>query len=115
MCRLIQEYCDCGTLSSLLCKWQAPADSAERLVRLLVLLQDTARGLEELHQANVVHGDLVSNSMTLLIYHVDVMGVLCLSLSQQYHWGSTWQQGTRHAEEYLGTSGCCVSCLKSWS
>lgn len=61
--RLILEYCDSGTLNSVVSRWQAPPDSDERLIRLLVLLQDAAHGLQELHKANVVHGDLVRGIM----------------------------------------------------
>lgn len=55
-----QEYCDRGTLSSLVGK--VPMDPADdlQMLRLLLLLQDAARGLQALHSKSVVHGDLVS-------------------------------------------------------
>jgi hypothetical protein len=36
-----------------------PADD-QQMLRLLLLLQDAARGLQALHSKSVVHGDLVS-------------------------------------------------------
>lgn len=57
--RLVQEYCDCGTLGNVAnqLRESGAADSMLKLVRLLL---DVANGLKVLHSRNTVHGDLVS-------------------------------------------------------
>lgn len=62
---LVLEYADRGSLSQYLGQWPAPGASlcAATMIQLLQLLHDTAEGLQELHQHNVVHGDLVSKHM----------------------------------------------------
>lgn len=63
---LVQEYCDQGAMSHYLGQWPAPCEDdggdAGSLLRVLQLLLDAARGLQELHSNKVVHGDLVSIS-----------------------------------------------------
>uniref|UniRef100_A0A383WBA4 Protein kinase domain-containing protein n=1 Tax=Tetradesmus obliquus TaxID=3088 RepID=A0A383WBA4_TETOB len=62
---LVQEFCDCGTLSS----WVGntlmdPADT-QQVLHLLLLLQDAARGVHHLHSKSIVHGDL--NARNVLV------------------------------------------------
>lgn len=58
----VQEYCDLGTLSNIVSEWSPGEGDEEQMILRLVLLQDTAKGLQALHSKNVVHGDLVSMS-----------------------------------------------------
>ena len=60
ICVALQEYCDHGTLSSLVGKLPMDPADDQQMLRLLLLLQDAARGLQALHSKSVVHGDLVS-------------------------------------------------------
>jgi hypothetical protein len=56
----VQEFCDQGTLANLAAtKWLPEQEGDEQMLRRLVLLRDAARGLQALHAACVVHGDLV--------------------------------------------------------
>lgn len=51
---------DCGTLGNLVAKLPAPCpQDDERMLKVLLLLRDVAEGLKALHEAGVVHGDLV--------------------------------------------------------
>lgn len=58
-CCHLQEYCDCGTLAAVAAEWRSEPESDQKMLERLQLLQDCARGLQELHSRNVVHGDLV--------------------------------------------------------
>lgn len=60
LCLCRQEYCDCGTLAAIASEWRHEPESDQKMLERLALLQDCARGLQELHSRNVVHGDLVS-------------------------------------------------------
>jgi serine/threonine protein kinase len=52
---------DCGTLGNLVAKLPSPSpEDDERVLKILLLLRDVAEGLKALHEAGVVHGDLVS-------------------------------------------------------
>lgn len=55
------QYCDCGTLCNLVAKMMpgVAQDDDERVLRILLLLKDVVAGLKALHDAGVVHGDLV--------------------------------------------------------
>jgi serine/threonine protein kinase len=62
---VLQEYCDLGTLRDyVVLRLGLPprlkAGEPEAMARLLQLLHDSATGLAALHDAKVVHGDLVS-------------------------------------------------------
>jgi serine/threonine protein kinase len=57
---LVLELCDSGSLSSYTAQWDPPSHDPASILQVLQLLLDTARGLEALHRANTVHGDLVS-------------------------------------------------------
>lgn len=59
--RIVQEYCDCGTLVGVASQWALSQGTDQQMVLRLLLLQDCAQGLEVLHGRNVVHGDLVSS------------------------------------------------------
>jgi hypothetical protein len=59
-CLCLQEFCDQGTLANLAAtKWLPEQEGDEQMLRRLVLLRDAACGLQALHAACVVHGDLV--------------------------------------------------------
>lgn len=58
-CRLVQEYCDCGTLGGIVGEWEPSEENEQRMLLRLLLLQDCAQGLKVLHSRHVVHGDLV--------------------------------------------------------
>jgi serine/threonine protein kinase len=63
---LVQEFCDSGTLTQYMSQFQgALPGNEEVLLRLLLLLKDTANGLACLHSSHVVHGDLVSLPVVL--------------------------------------------------
>jgi hypothetical protein len=59
---LVLELCDSGSLSSYTAQWDPPAQDPANILQVLQLLLDTAQGLEALHKANTVHGDLVSGA-----------------------------------------------------
>lgn len=63
----VQEYCDCGTLGGVASTWDMEAECDEQMVERLQLLRDTAEGLEALHQNHVVHGDIVSGFIGVLV------------------------------------------------
>jgi serine/threonine protein kinase len=56
---LLQEYCDVGTLDSVVSSWEGEEENDARMLERLLLLKDVASGLQVLHANNVVHGDLV--------------------------------------------------------
>jgi serine/threonine protein kinase len=67
---LSQEFCTDGTLSSYIATLGAVTPKKEQdMLRLLLLLRDAAHGLRVLHERNVVHGDLVSTHVILLLLH----------------------------------------------
>lgn len=76
-CRLVQEYCDCGTLSNVGNRLRE-AGAADNMLRLVLLLADVANGLKVLHSSNTVHGDLVSHSLACTL-----CGQCCGSAGQQ--------------------------------
>lgn len=51
--------CYRGTLARVAADWQ-PQSNEEDVLRLLLLLQDVARGLKLLHTKHIIHADLVS-------------------------------------------------------
>jgi hypothetical protein len=55
----LQEYCDVGTLDSVVSSWEGEGENDALMLQLLLLLKDVASGLQVLHASNVVHGDLV--------------------------------------------------------
>jgi hypothetical protein len=55
----MQELCDCGSLYDVAAEWDLQQENDQQMLERLMLLRDAACGLEALHQANVVHGDLV--------------------------------------------------------
>lgn len=57
--RLVQEYCDCGTLGNVANRLRE-SGSADSMLKLVLLLFDVANGLKVLHSRMTVHGDLVS-------------------------------------------------------
>jgi serine/threonine protein kinase len=57
---LVLELCDSGSLSSYTAQWDPPSHDPASILQVLQPLLDTAQGLEALHRANTVHGDLVS-------------------------------------------------------
>jgi hypothetical protein len=60
---------DCGTLGNLVAKLPAPApEDDERVLKILMLLRDVAEGLKALHEAGVVHGDLVSGLLCFVCF-----------------------------------------------
>lgn len=61
---LVLELCDKGTLSSNMQQWKRHGEGEEQMLQRLMLLQDAARGLALLHGRNIVHGDLVSCSLS---------------------------------------------------
>jgi hypothetical protein len=90
----LQEYCDLGTLHHvvrLIHEADSPRPgqllSAEAKLRLLLLLQDAARGLQALHAQHTVHGDLVSHSIQGLcrapFFSFDLVRT---ARSVVYHW-----------------------------
>lgn len=68
----VQEYCDLGTLGGIASSWDMQQECDEQMLERLVLLRDTARGLEALHGNHVVHGDIVGPISCLhhLLLHV---------------------------------------------
>lgn len=56
----VQEFCDLGTLGSIVTDWNPSEESDVRMLQRLLLLRDAAQGLKLLHSMNTVHGDLVS-------------------------------------------------------
>lgn len=62
---LVQEYCDLGTLGGIASSWDMQQECDEQMLERLVLLRDTAQGLEALHANLVVHGDI--NSRNVLV------------------------------------------------
>jgi serine/threonine protein kinase len=67
----LQEYCDVGTLDSVVSGWEGEAESDSRMLQRLLLLKDVAAGLQVLHASNVVHGDLVRVEATPCCAAVD--------------------------------------------
>ncbi|WIA11661.1 hypothetical protein OEZ85_011762 [Tetradesmus obliquus] len=60
------EFCDQGTLANLAAtKWLPELEGDEQMLRRLLLLRDAVRGLQALHAACVVHGDL--NARNVLV------------------------------------------------
>lgn len=55
----MQELCDCGSLYDVAAEWDSQQENDQQMLERLMLLRDAACGLEALHEANVVHGDLV--------------------------------------------------------
>ena len=45
----VQEYCDLGTLGGIASSWDMQQECDEQMLERLVLLRDTAQGLEALH------------------------------------------------------------------
>jgi hypothetical protein len=69
---LLQEFCDQGTLANLAAtKWLPEQEGDEQMLRRLVL-RDAARGLQALHAACVVHGDLVRGRFQESSFGIDV-------------------------------------------
>ena len=64
--RCLQEYCDKGTLDSVVSGWEGEEEGDARMLERLLLLKDVASGLQALHANNVVHGDLVRSSRACL-------------------------------------------------
>jgi serine/threonine protein kinase len=63
---------DCGTLGNLVAKLPAPSpEDDERVLKILLLLRDVAEGLKALHEAGVVHGDLVRGCKSWLCCVLD--------------------------------------------
>jgi serine/threonine protein kinase len=58
-CGCLQEYCDVGTLDSVVSSWEGEEEGDGRMLQRLLLLKDVAAGLQVLHANSVVHGDLV--------------------------------------------------------
>jgi serine/threonine protein kinase len=65
----VQEYCDLGTLGGIASSWDMQQECDEQMLERLVLLRDTAQGLEALHANHVVHGDIVSPTGCLGLLH----------------------------------------------
>ncbi|WIA36739.1 hypothetical protein OEZ86_008009 [Tetradesmus obliquus] len=59
---LVTELCDRGTLARVAADWQ-PQSNKEDVLRLLLLLQDVARGLKLLHTKHIIHADLNSHNV----------------------------------------------------
>eukprot|EP00775_Hariotina_reticulata_P003316 gene3316-3593_t len=67
---LVEEFCDSGTLTQYMSQFQGALPCNEEvLLRLLLLLKDTANGLACLHSSHVVHGDL--NARNVLVASSD--------------------------------------------
>ncbi|WIA34800.1 hypothetical protein OEZ86_013102 [Tetradesmus obliquus] len=62
---IVQEYCDKGTLDSVVSSWEGEEEGGARMLQRLLLLKDVASGLQALHANNVVHGDL--NARNVLV------------------------------------------------
>eukprot|EP00879_Flechtneria_rotunda_P026893 GHRR01028733.1.p1 GENE.GHRR01028733.1~~GHRR01028733.1.p1 ORF type:complete len:480 (+),score=149.90 GHRR01028733.1:863-2302(+) len=65
---LVQEACDCGTLERVVQYWTAGKGLEQRpeaMLPVLMLLHDAAKGLQQLHTRNVVHGDV--NARNVLV------------------------------------------------
>uniref|UniRef100_A0A383W352 Protein kinase domain-containing protein n=1 Tax=Tetradesmus obliquus TaxID=3088 RepID=A0A383W352_TETOB len=62
---ILQEYCDKGTLDSVVTSWEGKEEGDARMLQRLLLLKDVASGLQALHANNVVHGDL--NARNVLV------------------------------------------------
>lgn len=74
--RLVQEYCDCGTLGHITGDWKASGECEQCMLSRLLLLQDCAQGLKALHNQHVVHGDLVrSKRGATACRYRDVVGI----------------------------------------
>jgi hypothetical protein len=85
----VQEYCDLGTLRDyVVTRLGLPGrlGEPEAMARLLQLLHDSATGLAALHDAKVVHGDLVR----LLRQHQDGVHQNSTSaISHTHEWSRT--------------------------
>ncbi|WIA34798.1 hypothetical protein OEZ86_013101 [Tetradesmus obliquus] len=62
---IVQEFCDVGTLDSVVSGWEGEDETDARMLERLLLLKDVASGLAVLHANNVVHGDL--NARNVLV------------------------------------------------
>eukprot|EP00775_Hariotina_reticulata_P003757 gene3757-4016_t len=62
---IVMELCDCGSLYDVAAEWDPLQENDQQMLERLMLLMDAARGLEALHEANVVHGDL--NARNVLV------------------------------------------------
>lgn len=61
--RGLQEYCNGGSLTSMALQWQLAGEGDVQMFERLTLLVDVARGLKHLHSRDIIHGDLVRNSL----------------------------------------------------
>eukprot|EP00775_Hariotina_reticulata_P012508 gene12508-12642_t len=99
---LIQEYCDCGTLFKIAQAWQPAAEDDRQMLKRLLLLQDVVRGLEYLHEKNIVHGDLNARNVLVACNPKAVCGVSAkladLGLSRTIK-----QHATHHTTCTVGT------------
>jgi hypothetical protein len=103
-----------GTLARVAADWQ-PQANEEDVMRLLLLLQDVARGLTLLHAKNIVHADLVSPFNALWLHIAGLTpGVHSVGLLSLIEWWWCLHCCESLAQQYVGSSAIAAYLCNRW-